>query len=95
MIKRYIQNLLQPRHFVHTQSDGSQYLPVSGDMGLLARAVRGLRDYIAESSHQHSIEAENRKAIEHLHSLTDEHLRDIGITRMDISRAVRFGKENI
>ncbi|MCP4876241.1 MAG: hypothetical protein GY896_12315 [Gammaproteobacteria bacterium] len=64
-------------------------------MGILSRAVRGLRDYVAEISRRYESEAEERKSMEHLHSLTDEHLRDIDITRMDISRAVRYSKEYI
>jgi len=37
--------------------------------------------------------AEDRKAIEHLQALSDAQLRDMGITRMDISHVVRFGKQ--
>lgn len=95
MIKQYIQNLSGTRHFVHMQSGGAQYLPATADAGLLTCAVRALRHYVDARRRQYANEAENRKAIEHLHGLTDAQLRDLGITRMDITRAVRFGKENI
>jgi uncharacterized protein YjiS (DUF1127 family) len=95
MIKHNLQNLVDSNNIVSYQLSEPQYLPGADATSLFARSIRGLRRYLAESSRKHSLEAENRKAIEHLHSLTDEHLRDIGITRMDISRVVRFGKDNI
>ncbi len=95
MIKPNLQNLVDSNNLVSYQLSEPQYLPGADDTGLFAGAIRGLRRYLAESSREHSRETEIRKAIEHLHTLTDEHLRDIGITRMDISRVVRFGKDNI
>ena len=63
--------------------------------GILGRALQHIRSYYAEVRRRQAQEIEIRRDIEHLYSLTDEQLRDIGITRMDISRAVRYGKENL
>jgi uncharacterized protein YjiS (DUF1127 family) len=95
MIKQILQNLVHSNNLAPRQIIESQYLLEAGDTGLLARTVRGLQHYLAESNRKQAFEAENRKSIEHLHTLSDENLRDIGITRMDISRAVRLGRDNI
>lgn len=95
MIKPILQNLIHSNNFAPRQSSGPQHLYKAGDTSLLARAFRGLRHILVESSREQVVEADNRKWIRHLHTLTDEQLRDIGITRMDISRAVRLGKDNI
>ena len=95
MLKRNLQNLAHSNNLVPSQLSEPQYLLETGDTGLFKRAIDVLRHYLAESSRKQALEAENRKAIEHLHTLTDEQLRDIGITRMDISHAVRLGRDNI
>jgi len=48
-----------------------------------------------EINRKRELEYQNRRAIAHLKSLTDEQLRDVGIQRPDIERAVRLGKENV
>jgi len=68
-------------------------LPLDGDLGFLAAAVRALRDHVGASFRRQARAAEDRKAIEHLQALSDAQLRDMGITRMDISHVVRFGKQ--
>jgi hypothetical protein len=95
MIKRNLQNLVQSNNRFSNELSEPQSLLDTGDAGLLKSAIYGLRHYLAESNRKHSLEAENRRATEHLHTLTDEQLRDIGITRMDISRAVRLGRDKI
>ena len=95
MIKQNLQNLVHSSNLIPNQLNGPQYLLGTGDAGLFTRAISGLRNYLAESSRQQVLEAQIRKAIEHLHTLTDEQLRDMGITRTGISRAVRYGRENI
>lgn len=94
MIKQCIQNLSGPRYCVCSECEESHYLPVDGDWGCLAGAVRALRDYVAASFRRQARVAEDRRAIEHLQSLSDAQLRDMGITRMDISHAVKFGKQD-
>ena len=95
MIKQNLQNLVHSNNLVSYQLSEPQSLLEADDAGLLDRVIRGLRHYLVESNRKQALEAENRKAIEHLHTVTNEQLRDIGITRMDISRAVRLGKDNI
>ncbi len=95
MLKRNLQNLIETNKLVPCALGVPQALPQAGATGVIARSIRALLHYLAASSHKHALEAENLKAIEHLHTLTDEQLRDIGIMRMDISRAVRLGKDNI
>ena len=95
MLKRNLQKLIEANKLVPCPLGVPQTLPQAGATGLLARSIRGLRHYLAASSRKQALEAEILKAIKHLHTLTDEQLRDIGITRMDISRAVRLGKDNI
>ena len=95
MIKQNLQNLVHSSNLIPNQLNGPQYLLGAGDAGLFTRAISGLRNYLAESRRLQMLEAQNRKTIAHLYTLTDEQLRDMGITRMGISRAVRFGRENI
>lgn len=90
-----IQNLLPSRHLLHSQTDGSQCLPMHGNEGLLSRVIGKFQSYFVEWNRKYHREAEIHQAIEHLQALTDQQLSDIGITRMDISAAVRFGKEFI
>jgi len=94
MIKPKLQNLVVSSNLVSHQFNEPQFLPEAGNTDLLARAIHDLRHYLVASLRKQAFKAETRNAIEHLHSLTDEHLRDIGITRMDISRAVRLGRGN-
>jgi uncharacterized protein YjiS (DUF1127 family) len=95
MIKHNLQNMLHPSNLAPCHPCAQRYLHEAGDGSWFARAIHDLRRYLAESSRRQACEAENRKAMGHLHALTDEQLRDIGISRMDISRAVRFGKDHI
>ena len=95
MIKRNIQNLVHFSNLAPYKTSEPRYLFEAGDAGLFTRVINGLRSFLAGRSDKQALETEKKKAIEHLHSLTDEQLRDIGITRMDISRAVRLGRDNI
>ena len=60
-----------------------------------ARLVDRVRRTIADFDRNRRLEYENRRSIAHLESLTDAQLRDIGIARPDIERAVRHGKHAI
>ena len=95
MIKRNIQNLVHFSNLAPCKTGESQYLFEAGDAGLFTRVINGLQNFLTERIAKQALEAENSHAIEHLHTLTDAQLRDIGITRMDISRAVRLGRDNI
>lgn len=95
MIKRNIQNLVDFSKLAPYETSEPRYLFEANHAGLFTRVIIGLRSFLAGRSAKQALEAEKSKAIEHLHGLTDEQLRDIGITRMDISRAVRLGRDNI
>jgi uncharacterized protein YjiS (DUF1127 family) len=96
MIKRYIQNLLPSRHLVHAQAHdcGCRCVPDTSDTHFPAQVIHVLHQYIAEIGQTYKREAEKRKSINHLQGMTDSHLRDLGITRLDISKVVRYGKED-
>ena len=95
MIGRNLQNLLQPAQLLQAQSGAAQTSLSDNRTSLLDRVARQARDYLVRRLKAYAREAEIRKAIEHLQALSDEQLGDIGITRQDITRAVRLGKENI
>jgi uncharacterized protein YjiS (DUF1127 family) len=61
----------------------------------LGTLVDRLRRQIAAIDRKQRLEFERRRAIAHLRSLTDAQLRDVGIARPDIERAVRHGKDAI
>jgi uncharacterized protein YjiS (DUF1127 family) len=64
-------------------------------MASTGRLVNRVRRLLADFDRKHRLEYDNRRAIAHLKSLTDQQLRDIGIARADIERAVRHGKDGI
>jgi len=95
MIKRYLPNFVYTYNAASSYSAESSWLFPSANAGILGRTLRQIRSYLTEVRRRQAQEIEIRRDTEHLYSLTDEQLRDIGITRMDIPRAVRFGKENL
>ena len=95
MIKRYLQNLTDSSHFVHPHAGATQWLPQGSDAGLFKRAIHGLKGKLIDAYNRQLREIELQDATEHLHGLTDEHLLDMGITRMDISHVVRHGKDQV
>ncbi len=95
MINRYLPNFVYTYNITPSYSAESSWLFPGANAGILGRALRHLRSYLAEVRRSQTLENGIRRDTEHLHSLTDEQLRDIGITRMDIPRAVRFGKGNL
>ena len=60
---------------------------------LAARGIGFIHNLLACWIERHNQEADIERAIEHLHRLTDEQLRDMGITRDDINHVVRYGKQ--
>jgi uncharacterized protein YjiS (DUF1127 family) len=92
MIKRYLPNFVYTNNVTPSYSAESSWLFPGANAGILGRTLRHIRNYLAEVGRRQALEFEIRRDIEHLYSQTDEQLRDIGITRMDIPRAVRFGK---
>lgn len=95
MLSKNLQNLLHPGQLLQAQSGASQYVLSDNRTSLLDRVTRQACDYLVRRLKAYTREAENRKAIGQLQALSDEQLGDLGITRQDISRAVRLGRENI
>lgn len=85
-----IQNRVEAVKAAIVESDGSNFgIPAAGNL------VDRVRRLLADIDRKRRIDYENRRAIAHLESLTDAQLRDIGIARPDIERAVRNGKDAI
>lgn len=61
-------------------------------VGALHRLGGYLRRRLAEIDERIARDRDAREAIEHLESMNDAQLRDIGIRREDIPQAVRFGR---
>ena len=95
MIKRYLPNLVYTYNASHSYSAESSWLFPGANSGILGRTLRHIHSYLAEVRRKQAQEYVIRRDTEHLYSLTDDQLRDIGITRMDIPRAIRFGKGNL
>lgn len=66
--------------------------PGGGIFGTLRDALASLRHWYVKFDARVARDREAREAIEHLESMSDAQLRDIGITRADIADAVRFGR---
>lgn len=60
--------------------------------GALLRLADYLRRRLAEIGESIARDRDVRESIEHLETMSDAQLRDIGITRADIGDAVRFGR---
>ena len=92
---RIFQNLTRAPKYASCAHEAGGYVAgnenPAGANGLLLR----LRTWLARIDCNRRIEHENARAIEHLQGLTDTQLRDIGITRPDIERAVRFGRDGV
>lgn len=93
MISHILQNLTNVNHYVQPHACPAQCMPQMSGEGLIKRSFHELKTKI-KSAWDHQIrEAEYHDAARHLHKLTDEQLRDMGITRMDIHHVVRYGKD--
>ena len=95
MITEYMKILLVPVAKAHGGTAGPLYLLSGGDARPFGNIMRRVRAMLHGIDRKRRVEYENRKAIAHLESLSDEQLRDIGIGRYDIERLVRFGRDAI
>ena len=95
MNKLYFQNLSEPRNVADYPSGEGSGLATDAHSNALAGAAGRLRAWLTEIDRKRRIEDENARAIAHLRGLTDEQLRDIGIARPDIERAVRLGRDAV
>ena len=93
MITLFIQNLMDQRHCVQSQACNTRTLPQFGGEGLIKRSTQGVMAKLKAFWDEQRRQAEYHDAARRLHSLTDEQLRDMGITRMDIHHVVRHGKD--
>ncbi len=94
MIKRYLPNFVYTYNITPSYSTEPSWIFSGANASIFGRALHHLRSYLAEVRHRQALENKIRKDTEHLYSMTDVQLRDIGITRMDIPLAVRLGKGN-
>lgn len=95
MNKLHFQNLFGPRKLVHCASCGASCVVSDANTGMLASAAGRVRAWIEEIDRKRRTEYDNARAIAHLRSLDDARLRDIGIARLDIERAVRLGRDEV
>ncbi len=94
MNKRYLPNFVYTYNVTPSYSAEPAWIFSGANAGIFGRALNHLRSYLAEVRRRQALNNKIRKDTEHLYSLTDVQLLDIGITRMDIPLAVRFGKGN-
>jgi uncharacterized protein YjiS (DUF1127 family) len=95
MISEYMKILFAPVARVHGGTASPPYLPPVGAAKPFGNILRRLRALFDGIDRKRRIEYENRRAIAHLESLSDERLRDIGIGRYEIERRVRLGRDAI
>jgi uncharacterized protein YjiS (DUF1127 family) len=80
---------------LHGESAEAGFGLTAGLLNAVDRALGRINRAILDINRKRELEYRNRQAIVHLKSLTDEQLRDVGILRPDIERAVRLGKEHV
>jgi uncharacterized protein YjiS (DUF1127 family) len=92
MFKDYFQNLTGPSENFHGVTASPAYQWRGNHASPLSKLIGRLRATLAGIDRRRRMEYENRRAIAHLESLSDEQLRDIGIARELIERSVRLGR---
>lgn len=95
MINRIFQNMPGSLKYSHGGNDGVGFLSTGRGDGAVERLFHRLRAWLVAIDRERAVEYEHEKAIAHLRSLTDSQLRDIGIARPDIERAVRQGRDAV
>lgn len=95
MIHRILQNLPSSPAYAHSGNEEAGFLPHKGDARAIESIWRRFCGWLAGIDRKRSAEYETARTIEHLHKLSDSQLRDIGIVRPDIERAVRFGRDQV
>lgn len=73
---------------ITNHGQASRLVPTGGGVSWLGL----LRERLQEASRLRRQALEERRAIAHLHAMTDAQLRDIGVHRGDIEYAVRHGR---
>ena len=95
MTSRYLQNPVRFAKLAHGTSPEAGFGFFAAAVSLIEKALGRIYRAILEIDRKRELEYRNRRAIAHLKTMTDEQLRDVGILRTDIERAVRFGKEYV
>lgn len=95
MIHRIFQNLTGPSGYARPASEEAAYLRIESGKGAIDSVMHRIRVWLARVNRERYIEHESARAIAHLRDLSDSQLRDIGITRPDIERAVRGGRDEV
>ena len=89
------QNLLRARGALPVANSGHGRVVLheaEGFVGaILSRIVKRLRDLLQAWRREHEIDVASAR----LRALTDAQLRDMGITRADIPRVVRYGRDGL
>ena len=93
MNSEYLKILPSPVAKAHGGTAGPVYLIPGGDTKPLGGIMRRVREIFVGIDRKRRAKYEDRQAIEHLQSLTDDQLRDIGIGRYEIEQRVRLGRE--
>ena len=93
MTERILQNQAALGQFNNVDSRDTSVLLNGKRHSRFTNAIRRITDRLIAIYKRQNEEARIQQAISHLRSLTDEQLRDMGITRMDIARVVRYGKD--
>ena len=93
MFREYFQNSAGPAENLHSLTASPAYRWRDNPASPLSKLMGRLRATLAGIDRRRRIEYENRRAIAHLESLSDEQLRDIGIARELIERSVRLGRQ--
>ena len=93
MTTHNIQNNFELCTDLHEQAAVNKYRQVNDGQGFLAGMIRKLQAALVNSLQNQLKAHEERRAIEHLRAMNDDQLRDLGITRADITRVVQYGKE--
>ncbi|HKJ52730.1 MAG TPA: DUF1127 domain-containing protein [Gammaproteobacteria bacterium] len=95
MTSRYLQNPARIAKLAHNPSADNSFGLPAGLINAVEKTLGRIYRAVLEIDRKRELEYRNRRAIAHLESLTDEQLRDVGIQRPDIARAVRLGKDHV
>lgn len=95
MIKQIFQNMVTSKTVVSSDDFGRNFNVAGVSEGFFTRMFDQLRRRAHASIEKWQREHEIETAIAQMRGLTDEQLRDMGITYDDIPHVVRYGKEAI
>ena len=92
---RIFQNLTHQPGYAHCAREDAGYPAGDENTSALEVLLHRLRGWLSDINRKRRTRYENAMTIEHLRGMNDAQLRDIGISRPDIERAVRGGREQV